>query len=294
MAVYPFENIEPKWQEYWDKNKTYATPDDFTKPKYYILDMFPYPSGAGLHIGHPEGYTATDIVARYKRMKGFNVLHPMGFDAFGLPTERYSMQTGIHPNIATHKNVANFVRQLKLIGLGYDWDRQVITTEPGYYKWTQWMFTLIYNSWFDEEKQIARHIDELPIPHELTMDDEIEAYKDSKRLAFISMIPVNWCEALGTVLANEEVDEWKGKGYSVERRPMRQWMLRITAYSQRLLDDLDLVEWPTSTKEMQKHWIGKSEGAEVKFSALGSEDTITVFTTRPRYAFWSHIFSFGS
>jgi leucyl-tRNA synthetase len=277
---YPFTKIEKKWQKYWQENKIYETGNDTSKPKYYVLDMFPYPSGAGLHIGHPEGYTATDIVSRYKKMQGFNVLHPMGFDAFGLPAERYAMQKGIHPAITTKTNIENFVRQLNMIGFDYDWSRLVNTTDPDYYKWTQWIFLLIYNSWYDHEQKKARHIDELPVPEELSNKKEIENYRDSKRLAYISMIPVNWCEELGTVLANEEVDEWKSKGYTVERRPMRQWMLRITEYAQRLLDDLDLVEWPDSTKDMQKNWIGRSEGAEVKFKTESGEE-IDVFTTRP-------------
>jgi len=281
MANYPFKTIEPKWQKYWQDKNIYRTEDDFSKPKYYILDMFPYPSGAGLHIGHPEGYTATDIIARYKRMKGFNVLHPMGFDAFGLPTERYCMTTGKHPIDATATNIGVFTKQLDLLGLGYDWSRVINTTDPNYYKWTQWMFLLIYNSWYDETLQKARPISELPIPAELKNQKEIDEYIDSKRLAFISMIPVNWCEELGTVLANEEVDEWREKGYSVERRPMRQWMIKITTYAQRLLDDLDLVNWPHSTLEMQKNWIGKSEGAEIDFEVFESNDKIRVFTTRP-------------
>jgi leucyl-tRNA synthetase len=281
MANYPFKTIEPKWQKYWQDKNIYRTEDDFSKPKYYILDMFPYPSGAGLHIGHPEGYTATDIIARYKRMKGFNVLHPMGFDAFGLPTERYCMTTGKHPIDATATNIGVFTRQLDLLGLGYDWNRLINTTDPNYYKWTQWMFLLIYNSWYDETLQKARPIDELPIPEDIKDQKEIDEYIDSKRLAFISMIPVNWCEELGTVLANEEVDEWREKGYSVERRPMRQWMIKITTYAQRLLDDLDLVNWPHSTLEMQKNWIGKSEGAEIDFEVFESNDKIRVFTTRP-------------
>ncbi|MEI6089383.1 MAG: leucine--tRNA ligase [bacterium] len=278
--AYPFGEIEKKWQKYWEENNSYLTGTDTSKPKYYILDMFPYPSGAGLHIGHPEGYTATDIISRYKVMKGFNVLHPMGFDAFGLPTERYCMTTGIHPIVATEKNIENFKRQLGILGLGYDWDREVNTTDPNYYKWSQWMFLLMYNSWFDKSINKASHIDKLPIPAEYQTPEEIENYKDSKRLAFISMIPVNWCEGLGTVLANEEVDEWKGKGYTVERRPMRQWMLRITEYADRLLEDLDLVDWPSSTKDMQINWIGKSNGAEVDFKSESGE-TIRVFTTRP-------------
>jgi len=281
MASYPFKEIEIKWQKYWLENNINKVEDDYSKKKYYILDMFPYPSGAGLHIGHPEGYTATDIIARYKKMSGYNVLHPMGFDAFGLPTERYCMVKGIHPIEATSINIGVFKYQLNMLGLGYDWSRTVNTTDPNYYKWTQWMFLLIYNSWFDEEQNRARHIDELPIPADLTDRIEIEKYKDEHRLAYIAMIPVNWCEELGTVLANEECDEWREKGYSVERKPMRQWMLKITKYAQRLLDDLELVEWPYSTKEMQKNWIGRSEGADVQFSIQNNEEAITVFTTRP-------------
>ncbi|MCS6807540.1 MAG: leucine--tRNA ligase [Bacteroidota bacterium] len=278
---YNHQHIEAKWQKFWEEHNVYRTTTDTTKPKYYVLDMFPYPSGAGLHVGHPEGYTATDIVARYKRMKGFNVLHPMGFDAFGLPTERYAMTTGIHPAKVTEENIANFTRQLKSLGFSYDWERVINTTDPEYYKWTQWIFLLIYNSWYDDEQQRARPIEELPIPPEYTTPLEIQQYQDSKRLAYIAEIPVNWCEELGTVLANEEVDEWVSKGYTVERRPMRQWMLRITAYAERLLRDLSLVDWPHSTIEMQKNWIGKSEGAEVIFPLVGHDDGITVYTTRP-------------
>jgi leucyl-tRNA synthetase len=281
MAAYPFSEIEPKWQKFWDENKINKIEDDFSKPKYYILDMFPYPSGAGLHIGHPEGYTATDIIGRYKRMKGFNVLHPMGYDAFGLPTERYSMQTGIHPKEVTAKNTKNFTNQLKALGFAYDWDRTVNTTDESYYKWTQWMFLKIYNSYFDEILQKAMPIEFLSIPENLVSQEEIDAYIDSQRLAFIAMIPVNWCEELGTVLANEECDEWREKGYTVERKPMRQWMIRITKYAQRLLDDLEIVEWPHSTKEMQKNWIGKSEGAEIDFFVPSIQKNIRVFTTRP-------------
>lgn len=281
MANYPHSEIEPKWQKYWEENKTNRTIEDFSKPKYYVLDMFPYPSGAGLHIGHPEGYTASDIITRYKKVKGFSVLHPMGFDAFGLPTERYSMQTGIHPEIATEKNIENFRRQLSSLGFAYDWEREVNTTSPNYYKWTQWMFLKIYNSYFDESTQKARPIEELPIPENLKSEKEIEDYRDANRLAYISNKPVNWCEELGTVLANEEVDEWREKGYTVERRPMKQWMIRITKYAQRLLDDLELVDWPNSTMEMQKNWIGRSEGAEADFGIVGSDKKIRVFTTRP-------------
>ena len=244
MASYPFNKIEPKWQKYWSENQIYKVKENPRLPKYYVLDMFPYPSGAGLHIGHPEGYTASDIIARYKRMKGFNVLHPMGFDAFGLPTERYCMQTGIHPNEATRKNIDTFKRQLEILGFGYDWSREVNTTDPNYYKWTQWMFLLMYNSWFDEEQQKARPIDEIPIPENITNSKEIDEYIDSHRLTYIDMIPVNWCEQLGTVLANEECDEWREKGYTVVKKPMKQWMMRITKYANRLLDDLELVDWP--------------------------------------------------
>lgn len=281
MSSYPFEKIEKKWQKYWEEHNIYKTTEDYSKPKFYVLDMFPYPSGAGLHIGHPEGYTATDIIARYKRMKGYNVLHPMGFDAFGLPTERYSMVTGIHPQVATKTNIEKFKSQLKMLGLGYDWSREINTTDPSYYKWTQWMFIQIYNSWFDEESQKARPIDELSIPSNLTDPIEIENFKDQHRLAYIAMVPVNWCAELGTVLANEEVDEWRQKGYTVERKPMKQWMIRITKYAQRLLEDLELVDWPFSTKEMQKNWIGRSEGAEIEFPIFGSDKKIKVFTTRP-------------
>jgi leucyl-tRNA synthetase len=277
----PFSTIDPKWQQYWADHHIHRVDDDHSKPKYYVLDMFPYPSGAGLHIGHPEGYTATDIVARFKRMCGYNVLHPMGFDAFGLPTERYSMTTGIPPAIATEVNIATFKQQLNMLGFNYDWSREVNTTDPSYYRWTQWMFLLVYNSWFDEAQQRARPIAELPIPAAITDPLDREAYIDAHRLAFIAYSPVNWCEALGTVLANEEVDEWKDKGYTVERRPMRQWMLRITAYAERLLNDLDGLDWPSSTVEMQRHWIGKSEGAEVRFNVEGTEHAISVFTTRP-------------
>lgn len=282
--AYPFREIEQQWQQYWEQHGTDRASDDTSRPKFYIMDMFPYPSGAGLHVGHPHGYIATDIIARYKRMQGFNVLHPMGFDAFGLPTERYAMKTGIHPAVATDENIANFKRQISIIGLGYDWSREIRTTDPRYYKWTQWIFTVIYNSWFDEELQRARSIDELPIPEGLT-EEQAEEYRDNKRLAYIAHMPVNWCEELGTVLANEEVDEWRDKGYTVERRLMRQWMLRITTYSQRLLDDLELVDWPVSTKEMQRNWIGRSEGAEITFGVEGSTETITVFTTRPDTVF---------
>ncbi len=282
---YPFSTIEPHWQRRWQDEQTYKVSDDFTRPKYYVLDMFPYPSGTGLHIGHPEGYTATDIVSRYKRMCGFNVLHPMGFDAFGLPTERQAMVENIHPTIITERNVATFTRQLNMIGFDFDWKRMVNTTAPDYMKWTQWMFLQIYNSWYDTSVQRARPIEELPIPTSITDPRERELFIDDHRLAYIAHIPVNWCEALGTVLANEEVDEWVSKGYTVERRPMRQWMLRITAYAQRLLDDLNGLDWPSSTVEMQRHWIGRSEGAELSFPVVDHDAHIDVFTTRPDTVF---------
>ncbi|MBC8124180.1 MAG: leucine--tRNA ligase [Candidatus Kapabacteria bacterium] len=278
---YPFTDIEKKWQARWIADKTYAVSEDMSKPKYYVLDMFPYPSGQGLHIGHPEGYTASDIVSRFKRMLGFNVLHPMGFDAFGLPTERQAMKEDIHPALITERNVATFTRQLNAIGFDYDWSHTVNTTSPDYYRWTQWMFLVIYNSWYDREAQCARHIDTLPIPSEITGERERDDYRDEHRLAYIAHSPVNWCEALGTVLANEEVEEWKEKGYTVERRPMRQWMLRITEYADRLLTDLATLNWPSSTLEMQRHWIGRSDGAEIRFSVVGGDQHVMVFTTRP-------------
>ncbi len=282
---YPFAEIEKKWQQFWETNQTFATGEDFSKPKYYVLDMFPYPSGAGLHVGHPEGYTATDIIARKRRMQGFNVLHPMGWDAFGLPAERYAMQTGIHPSITTKQNIDNFRRQLKSLGFSYDWSREVDTTSPDYYKFTQWIFLKLFNSWYDTTAKKARPISELKIPPELAGDakkKEREDFIANHRLAYIANMPVNWCAELGTVLANEEVDEWVGKGYKVERKPMRQWMLRITAYAERLLVDLEHVDWPAGTLELQKNWIGQSTGALVSFKVDSQPDaTLQVFTTRP-------------
>lgn len=278
--AYPFLEIEKKWQNYWDQNQTFKVVEDPSKPKYYILDMFPYPSGAGLHVGHPEGYTATDIIARYKRMKGYNVLHPMGWDAFGLPAERYAMQTSIHPKITTQQNIANFRRQIKMLGLSYDWSREIDTTDPNYYKWTQWIFLKIYNSWYDKTLNKARPISELTIPKDLSEKERYE-YVANQRLAYLAEMPVNWCEELGTVLANEEVDEWIEKGYKVERKMMRQWMLRITAYADRLESDLDELDWPENIKDMQKNWIGRSEGAEIEFHIKNHVEVIKVFTTRP-------------
>jgi leucyl-tRNA synthetase len=297
---YPFREIEQKWQAYWEQHATFRTVEDPTKPKRYVLDMFPYPSGTGLHVGHPEGYTATDIYCRYLRMRGVNVLHPMGWDAFGLPAERYAMQTNIHPRITTEQNIATFRRQIKMLGLSYDWSREVDTTDPNYYRWTQWIFLQIYNSWFDPRLQKARPIStlieelerqgtkELDVPVHFTADDWKRMSRKEQhdvlanfRLAYIAEVPVNWCEALGTVLANEEVEEWREKGYTVERRPMRQWMMRITAYAERLLEDAKELDWPQSTLEQQRNWIGKSEGAEVNFPIKGRNETIRVFTTRP-------------
>ena len=280
---FPFDEFEPKWQEHWDETKAFRTagPDDAdfdpSKPKYFVLDMFPYPSGAGLHVGHPEGYTATDIVARFKKLKGFNVLHPMGWDAFGLPAEQYAIKTGQHPRKTTEQNIDGFRGQLKRLGFGYDWDREVNTTDPGYFKWTQWIFLQLYNSYFDEKTNKARPVSELEAQG--LSREEI----DAKRLAYVSEAPVNWCPELGTVLANEEVIDGKSEvgGFAVERRPLRQWMLRITAYCQRLIDELDGLDWPAGIKLLQQNWIGRSEGAEVQFQVADHSESVTVFTTRP-------------
>ncbi|AOZ89641.1 leucine--tRNA ligase [Bacillus xiamenensis] len=241
--------IEKKWQDYWLTHKTFATSDSEDKPKFYALDMFPYPSGAGLHVGHPEGYTATDILSRMKRMQGYDVLHPMGWDAFGLPAEQYALDTGNDPAAFTEENINNFRRQIQSLGFSYDWDREINTTDPNYYKWTQWIFLKLYE----------------------------------KGLAYIDEVPVNWCPALGTVLANEEVIDGKSErgGHPVERRPMKQWMLKITAYADRLLEDLEDIDWPESIKDMQRNWIGRSEGAHVHFEVEGHDEQFTVFTTRP-------------
>ena len=248
MSDYNFSAIEKKWQKYWLENKTFKTDANGKGEKFYCLDMFPYPSGAGLHVGHPEGYTATDILCRYKRMKGFNVLHPMGWDAFGLPAEQYAVETGTHPSVTTKKNVDRFREQIRALGFSYDWDREINTTDPKYYKWTQWIFEQLYK----------------------------------KGLAYVAEVPVNWCPALGTVLANEEVIDGKSErgNHPVIRKPMRQWMLRITEYAEKLLEGLDTLDWPEGVKEMQRNWIGKSTGALVDFKATGTGDTITVYTTR--------------
>lgn len=276
---YPFDVFEPKWQQIWDERKTFKVNNpgeegfDASKPKYYVLDMFPYPSGAGLHVGHPEGYTATDIVARFKRMNGFNVLHPMGWDSFGLPAEQYAIKTGQHPSVTTFRNIDNFRRQLKMLGFSYDWDREIATTDHEYVRWTQWIFLQLYNSYYNKELKKARPVSELE--EQGLSREEI----DQRRLAYVAEAAVNWSPDLGTVLANEEVEEWKSKGHRVERRPLRQWMLRITDYAERLIDELELLDWPESIKLLQRNWIGKSEGAEVDFTLDG--ETITVYTTRP-------------
>ena len=275
---YPFDRFESKWQRLWDEQQLFHAPNpgekgfDPAKPKFYILDMFPYPSGAGLHVGHPEGYTATDIIARYKRMRGFNVLHPMGWDAFGLPAEQYAIKTGQHPAITTRENIAKFKTQLKRIGFSYDWSREISTADSKFYRWTQWVFLQIYNSWFNPETKKA---------------EPISTYRggdpDSVRLAYVAEVPVNWCPDLGTVLANEEVIDGKSEvgGFPVVRRPMRQWMLRITAFADRLLHELEGLDWPAGIKLLQRNWIGKSEGAEIDFKIDKHEQKIRVFTTRP-------------
>ncbi|MEY2439439.1 MAG: leucyl-tRNA synthetase, partial [Verrucomicrobiota bacterium] len=288
--AYPFDQIDPKWQAIWEDRQLFHAPNpgeknfDPAKPKFFVLDMFPYPSGAGLHVGHPEGYTATDITARYKRLHGFNVLHPMGWDAFGLPAEQYAIRTGQHPAITTRENIAKFKSQLKRIGFSYDWQREVNTTDPRYYKWTQWIFLKIYNSWFNPETQKA---------------EPISTYRgddpDKVRLAYVAEVPVNWCPDLGTVLANEEIVDGKSEvgGFPVERRPMRQWMLRITAYADRLINELEGLDWPESIKLLQRNWIGRSQGAIIEFKVAQDSNShtsdevkltcpaIAVFTTRP-------------
>jgi len=284
---YNFREIEKKWQKYWEDNKTFKTPEDLTNPnKCYILDMFPYPSGAGLHVGHPEGYTATDIFSRYKRMKGFNVLHPMGWDAFGLPAEQYAIQTGTHPSITTRNNCDTFRRQIKELGLSYDWDKEINTTDPRYFKWTQWIFIRLYNTWFDHELQKGRPIAELKIPEHISELGHIEVIKfiDSQRLAYYANAQVWWCPNCRIVCANEEVltdGSHEKCGNRVEKRNLKQWMLRIQLYAERLLKGIDSLNWPEGIKDMQRNWIGRSTGAEVDFSIEGLENKLTVFTTRP-------------
>ncbi len=304
---YPFHLIEPKWQQFWDRQQTFrawnpgetlpvghpfaqrhsfegkTVSAEQLPPKYYILDMFPYPSGAGLHVGHPEGYTATDILARYKRAQGRHVLHPMGWDAFGLPAEQYAIRTGQHPRKTTEENIGNFKRQIKSLGFSYDWSREVDTTDPKYFKWTQWIFLKLYNSWFNPETNKAEPIETLKYPGELKTEPEKREYCDAHRLAYNAELPVWWCSDMGTVLANEEIIDGKSEvgGFPVVRKPLRQWVLRITAYADRLLADLTTIDWTDALKKQQTDWIGRSEGAEVRFQISNSKSEITVFTTRP-------------
>ncbi|MFT4545148.1 MAG: leucyl-tRNA synthetase, partial [Bacteroidia bacterium] len=305
MQYHP-EKIEKKWQQFWAENKTFKAEDSSVKPPFYVLDMFPYPSGAGLHVGHPLGYIASDIYARYKRLKGFNVLHPMGYDSFGLPAEQYAIQTGTHPAKTTVKNIDTFRRQMDNIGFSFDWDREVRTSDPSYYKWTQWIFVQLFDAWYcknaDEARPIARlveefkakgnkdvnaHCDETP----LFSADEWNGWDEAKqqtillnyRIAYLSEAYVNWCPGLGTVLANDEVKDGVSErgGHPVERKLMKQWSMRISAYSQRLIDGLDGIDWSESLKEQQRNWIGRSEGAMVKFQVNGYDAQVEVFTTRP-------------
>ncbi len=312
MADYNHRETEPKWQQFWDEHNTYKPEAHTTKPKYYVLDMFPYPSGAGLHVGHPLGYIASDIVSRYKRLKGYNVLHPMGFDSFGLPAEQYAIQTGQHPAVTTEANLTRYIEQLKNIGFSYDWSREVRTSDPSYYKWTQWIFMELFNSWYNRDTDRAEPIDTLlhkfatngttdvnavcdenrdggPVPSftaaEWNALSKTESYAITLkyRLTYLADAVVNWCPALGTVLANDEVKDGVSErgGYPVEQKLMRQWMMRITAYADRLLTGLDTIDWTESLKEQQRNWIGKSVGASVRFPlATNSEQFIEVFTTR--------------
>ena len=296
---YNFREVEKQWQEYWAKNKTFKAENNSDKPKYYVLDMFPYPSGAGLHVGHPLGYIASDIFARYKRLKGFNVLHPMGYDSFGLPAEQYAIQTGQHPEITTKTNIARYREQLDKIGFSFDWDREVRTSDPSYYKWTQWIFIQLFNSWYNPETNKAEHISTLiekfrvqgskfkagdteKVFDELTEKEQSDLLLEY-RLAYLSDTMVNWCPQLGTVLANEEVKDGVSErgGYPVERKLMKQWSLRITAYADRLLNDLEGIDWTESIKEAQRNWIGRSEGTSLKFKVEKLNEEVEVFTTRP-------------
>lgn len=305
MPRYNPAEIEPKWQSFWENNKTFKTPEMPKGEKLYVLDMFPYPSGSGLHVGHPEGYTATDIVCRYARMCGKSVLHPMGFDAFGLPAEEHAIKTNTPPRVSTEKNIAEFTRQLKMLGFSYDWDRVLATTDVEYFRWTQWIFLVLFDTWFDKDQQKGRPIADLPIPADITAQGEaaVSMYRDTFRLAYQDDALVNWCPALGTVLANEEVIDGKSErgSHPVQRIPLRQWMLRITSYAERLLSDLDTLNWSTGIKKLQSDWIGRSTGAEVDFF-LGSAtefakwksgratagfptvpgaDCLRIYTTRP-------------
>ncbi len=281
MPRYNPSTIEPKWQQFWEQHATFQSPRLPQGKKLYVLDMFPYPSGDGLHVGHPEGYTATDIVCRFNRMRGVSVLHPMGFDSFGLPAEEHAIKTNTPPRVQTEKNIANFRRQLKMLGFSYDWSRELATTDVEYFRWTQWIFLQLYDTWYDAEQGRGRLIAELPIPGEVASagPDAIRQYQDEHRLAYQSFAPVNWCPALGTVLANEEVIDGKSErgNHPVTRMPLRQWMLRITAYAERLEKDLELLDWPESVKALQRNWIGRSTGAEVDFF-IGDGNAATLDT----------------
>ncbi|WP_299250885.1 leucine--tRNA ligase [uncultured Cytophaga sp.] len=306
MADYHFGEVENKWQTKWNTEKTFKAQENSTKPKYYVLDMFPYPSGSGLHVGHPLGYIASDIMARYKRIKGFNVLHPMGFDSFGLPAEQYAVQTGQHPAITTEENITRYIEQLNKIGFSFDWDREIRTSDPAYYKWTQWIFIQLFNHWYNKASDKAESISKLINHFEISGNAGIQAACDEDtieftaadwkkysekeqsdtllkyRLTYLSETMVNWCPGLGTVLANEEVKEGLSErgGYPVERKKMKQWSMRITAYADRLLNGLDTLDWPEAMKDMQRNWIGKSIGAMLSFKVVDKNITLTVFTTR--------------
>ncbi|WP_394364424.1 class I tRNA ligase family protein [Chryseobacterium taklimakanense] len=302
---YDHKQIDQKWQKYWEENQTYKTLNDTTKPKFYVLDMFPYPSGAGLHVGHPLGYIASDIYARYKRHQGFNVLHPIGYDSFGLPAEQYAIQTGQHPAITTEQNINRYEQQMRRIGFSFDWSREVRTSDPSYYKWTQWIFIELFHSWYNKSTDRAEPISSLINYFEefgtenlnaeeteelnFTAEEWKNASEDDKqdillnyRLAFRAETTVNWCPELGTVLANDEVKDGKSErgGFPVFQKKMMQWSMRITAYSERLLQGLNDVDWPQPLKDSQQYWIGKSQGAAVKFETENGEE-IEVFTTRP-------------
>ena len=282
--TYDFSALEAKWSDYWDANATNKTAQPAEGEKsFYVLDMFPYPSGAGLHVGHPVGYLATDIVARYKRMAGFNVLHPMGWDSFGLPAERYAEKTGVHPAVSTEKNIETYKRQMRLLGLGYDWTREFATSKPDYYRWTQFIFVQLYNAYYDRALKKARPISDLPIPDEVAAQGKlaVQEYQDEHRMVYYETAPVNWCPELGSILANEEVFDGKSEqGFDVVRVPLRQVKMRITEYAERLLNDLDTLDWPEGIKESQRNWIGKSEGVTLRFKVAGTDHEIETFTTR--------------
>ena len=303
---YRFSDIESRWKKYWEENKVYKVSNDSTKPKYYVLDMFPYPSGAGLHVGHPLGYIASDIYARYKRLNGFNVLHPMGYDAFGLPAEQYAIQTGVQPAISTAQNIARYRSQLNNLGFSFDWDREVQTSNPSYYKWTQWIFLQLFTHYYDTKADTARPVSALEAHFSIHGSNQLNAAHNdfdaftaeewkamnkaekenilmNFRLAYRKVTYVNWCEALGTVLANDEVKEGVSErgGHPVEKKPMMQWSLRITAYAARLLNDLQTLDYSDAMKKMQSNWIGRSEGARMFFWVEGSDVKLEIFTTRP-------------